>query len=118
VGLSPPRLVGLAEGNHPGGETAHLPLCTTATGPQRMAPENKKWVAPDGTTPGSLNKGGWLAALLCGHVLPMRLSDVDLGRPQDAVIGDLLTPVGHPARHAGNSEDRRKQIHRDAHLVV
>jgi hypothetical protein len=84
-GASPPRLDGLAEGDHPGGETVPLPLFTTATSPRRMLRTTKRgwhltvpprWpktraIASDGppwartSDPALLRRSGWAAG--CGY---------------------------------------------------
>src|SRR5213078_1219020 len=56
--------------------------------------------------------------LLQRHVRLVRLADVNLLGPVDAVVLELLEPVGQPAGDAGDGEDRREQIGRNAERLI
>src|SRR5579884_3070060 len=66
--------------------------------------------------PGTLTLGS--RSLLQWHVRHVVLADVDLLRPEDAVVLELFQPVRQPADHARDGEDRREQVARDAQGLV
>src|SRR5262245_56431472 len=59
-----------------------------------------------------------LRPLFQGYIRRVVLADVDLLRPEDAVILELLQPVGQPAGHAGDGKDRREQVAGNAQGIV
>src|SRR6185437_14883831 len=52
------------------------------------------------------------------HIMHIVLADVDLLRPEDAVVLQLFQPVRQPTDDASNGEDRREQVARDADAQV
>ena len=46
------------------------------------------------------------------------VAGVDLGGPEDAVVRQLLNPMGQPAGHPRNGKDGGELVNRDTELVV
>src|SRR5260370_35362179 len=67
---------------------------------------------------GNSRQEGFLRPLLKRHVRHVMFADVDLLRAENAVVLQLLQPVGQPTGDARDGEDRREKVAREAQTLV